>query len=78
MKRPYIVYSLSKNRTTQKFKNSKFHDIIKDIDWFLQKCTSSIFSTFYLLLTNTANRHNSPPANPSVKSMRAASKVGFQ
>lgn len=41
MKRPYIVYSLSKDRTTQKFNKTKFQDIIKDIDKFLQSCTTA-------------------------------------
>ncbi|TXH61993.1 MAG: hypothetical protein E6Q86_07520 [Tolumonas sp.] len=41
MKRPYIVYSLSKDRTTQKFNKTKFPDIIKDIDKFLQSCTTA-------------------------------------
>ena len=41
MIRPYIVYSLSKDRTTQKFNKSKFQDIIKDIDMFLQSCTTA-------------------------------------
>ncbi|WP_416440220.1 hypothetical protein [Phnomibacter sp. MR] len=41
MKRPYIIYSLSKDRTTQKFNKSKFQDIIKDIDKFLQSCTTT-------------------------------------
>jgi len=44
MKRPYIVYSLSKDRTTQKFNKSKFQDIIKDIDKFLQNCTTTNIS----------------------------------
>ena len=44
MKRPYIVYSLSKDRTTQKFNKSKFQDIIKDIDIFLQSCTTVAFN----------------------------------
>lgn len=41
MERPYIVYSLSKDRTTQKFNKNKFQDIIKDIDMFLQSCTTA-------------------------------------
>lgn len=41
MKKPYIIYTLSKDRTTQKFNKSKFHDIIKDIDCFLQSCTTT-------------------------------------
>lgn len=41
MKRPHIVYSLSKDRTTQKFNKTKFQDIIKDIDKFLQSCTTA-------------------------------------
>ena len=44
MKRPYIVYSLSKDRTTQKFNKSKFQDIIKDIEIFLQNCTTTNIS----------------------------------
>ena len=39
MKKPYIVYSLSKGRTTQKFNKTKFKDILKDIDVFLQSFT---------------------------------------
>lgn len=39
MKKLYIVYSLSKDRTTQKFNKSKFKDIIKDIEVFLQSFT---------------------------------------
>ena len=41
MKRPYIVYSLSKDRTTQKFNKTEFRDIIKDIEKFLQFCTTT-------------------------------------
>jgi hypothetical protein len=41
MERPYIVYSLSKDRTTQKFNKTKFQDIIKDIGLFLQSCTTT-------------------------------------
>lgn len=41
MERPYIVYSLSKDRTTQKFNKTKFQDIIKDIDIFLTSCTTT-------------------------------------
>jgi hypothetical protein len=41
MKRPYIVYSLSKDRTTQKFNKSKFQDIIEDLSVFLQNCTTT-------------------------------------
>ena len=41
MERPYILYSLSKDRTTQKFNKTKFQDIIKDIDKFLQTCTTT-------------------------------------
>ena len=44
MKRPYIVYSLSKDRTTQKFNKSKFQDIIKDIEIFFQNCTTTNIS----------------------------------
>lgn len=40
MKKPYIVYSLSKDRTTQKFNKNKFQDIIKEVDIFLQNCTT--------------------------------------
>jgi hypothetical protein len=40
MKRPYIVYSLSKDRTTQRFNKSKFQDIIKDIETFLRSCNT--------------------------------------
>lgn len=45
MNKPYILYSISKSRTTQKFKSNKIKDIIKDIDMFLQTCTN----TFYLV-----------------------------
>ena len=41
MKRPYIVYSLSKDRTTQKFNRSKFKDIINDLRHFFQNCTTT-------------------------------------
>jgi hypothetical protein len=41
MKKPYIVYSLSKDRTTQIFNKSKFPDIIKDLDIFLNSCTTT-------------------------------------
>lgn len=41
MTKPYIVYSLSKDRTTQKFNKSKFQDIVKDIETFLQDCTTT-------------------------------------
>ncbi|MBX3256154.1 MAG: hypothetical protein KF862_18600 [Chitinophagaceae bacterium] len=41
MKKPYIVYTLSKDRTTQKFNKTKFRDIIKDIENFLQSCTTA-------------------------------------
>ena len=41
MKGLYIVYSLSKDRTTQKFNKTKFQDIIRDIDKFLQSCTTT-------------------------------------
>jgi hypothetical protein len=44
MKRPYIVYSLSKDRTTQKFNKSKFQDILKDIEFFFHKCTTANIS----------------------------------
>jgi hypothetical protein len=41
MKQPYIVYSLSKDQTTQRFRKNKFHDILEDIDNFLIACTTS-------------------------------------
>ena len=41
MKRPYIVYSLSKDRTTQRFNKNKFDQIIDDISSFLRSCTTS-------------------------------------
>jgi len=41
MERPYIVYSLSKDRTTQKFNKTKFQDIFNDIDIFLRSCTTA-------------------------------------
>lgn len=41
MKKPYVVYSLSKDRTTQKFNKSKFQDISKGIDYFFQNCTTA-------------------------------------
>ncbi|MCY1513687.1 hypothetical protein D3C87_297390 [compost metagenome] len=44
MKNPYIIYSLSKNRTTQKFNKSKLQDILKDIAFFLQHCTTATIS----------------------------------
>lgn len=44
MKNPYIVYSLSRDRTTQKFNKSKFQDIIKDVENFLQDYTTSNIS----------------------------------
>jgi len=44
MQRPYIVYSLSKDRTTQKFNKSKFQDILQDIEVFLQNCTTTNIS----------------------------------
>ena len=44
MKKPYIVYSLPKDRTTQKFNKSKFQDIIKDIGSFLLNCTTTNIS----------------------------------
>lgn len=44
MKRPYIVYSLSKDKTTQKFNKSKFQDILKDIEIFFQNCTTTNIS----------------------------------
>ena len=43
MERPYIIYSLSKDRTTQKFNKSKFLDIIKDLDIFFNSCTTTNF-----------------------------------
>ncbi|MFT3934135.1 MAG: hypothetical protein QM726_11005 [Chitinophagaceae bacterium] len=44
MKKPYIIYSLPKDRTTQKFKKTKFQDILKDIEVFLQNCTTTDIS----------------------------------
>jgi|GEM_PF-1590004 hypothetical protein len=43
MKRPYIVYTLSKDRTTQRFNKSKLQDIAKDIEIFLMTCTTAKF-----------------------------------
>jgi len=39
MKKPYIVYSLSKDRTTQKFNKSKINDIVDGLQSFLSKYT---------------------------------------
>jgi len=44
MTKPYIVYTLSKDRTTQKFSKSKFQDIVKDIETFLQNYTTTNFN----------------------------------
>jgi hypothetical protein len=44
MIKPYIVYSLPKDRTTQKFNKSKFQDILKAIDNFFQNCTTASIS----------------------------------
>lgn len=44
MKRPYIIYSLSKDRTTQRFIKSRFQDIIKDIEIFFRNCTTTNIS----------------------------------
>jgi hypothetical protein len=41
MQRPYIIYSLSKDRTTQKFNKNKIPDIVQDIDDFLLNCTTT-------------------------------------
>lgn len=41
MKKPYIVYTLSKDRTTQKFNKTKIQDIVNDIGNFLQACTTT-------------------------------------
>ncbi len=41
MKKPYIVYSLSKDRTTQRFRKNKFHEILEDVEIFLSTCTTS-------------------------------------
>lgn len=41
MKTPYIIYSLSKDRTTQKFNKNKFQEIMREIDIFLKSCSTA-------------------------------------
>ena len=63
MKRPYIVYSLSKGRTTQKFNKSKFQDIIQDIEVFFRNCTTTnIFEPAILELTAYTAYDTTDPA----------------
>lgn len=42
--RPYIVYSLSKDRTTQKFNISKIPNIIDTVSTFLDTCTTTDYN----------------------------------
>ncbi|TWI94208.1 hypothetical protein JN11_04814 [Mucilaginibacter frigoritolerans] len=41
MKKPYIIYSLSKGRTTQKFNKSKVSEILDEVEVFLNTCTTA-------------------------------------
>jgi len=60
MKRPYIIYSLSKDRTTQRFRKNKLHDTLEDIEIFLRDCTTSdILNPESLALTIYENNHDS-------------------
>lgn len=63
MKRPYIVYSLSKERTTQKFNKGKYHDILRDIENFFQNCaTTNISELTSLELTAFSAYDSTDPA----------------
>ena len=60
MKRPYIVYSLSKDRTTQRFRKNKLHDTLEDIEIFLRDYTTSdILNPDSLALTIYENNQDS-------------------
>jgi hypothetical protein len=62
MKRPYIIYALSKERTTQRFTKSNFPEILKNIDIFLQSCTTAHAQkpSVIELTAYTAHDHTDP------------------
>ncbi len=63
MNRPYIIYSLSKERTTQKFKQNKVDQIIDSIRIFLDTCTTTnIENPDSIELTAYAAFNNDDPA----------------